>query len=434
MILHDPFCVLTAGFWLSFTAIALLIYGYAYRITSGSFFEKWGRGQLLLVTGMLPVLLFWFQKAPTFASLANLVCVPWVSLITLPLIFIGCLMLLFNETLANYILFMSLNSLDLMWNMLDYISKIQSTSIYTAKPGLVVLILAIIGLLVLHLPAGVPARMSGILLTLPLFFPVKIEKADTTFTMTMLEVGQGLAIVVETRNHVLVYDTGPAYSSSFDAGEDIILPFLRSNQHSKVDLLIQSHGDLDHIGGLVSLMKSIEIDSIVTSVPDEIQHSHVMYCKKGQFWKFDDITIEVLHPPNRNSFKGNNASCVVKISNGYLSVLLTGDIEKTAESSLVISQNKNLSADFLIAPHHGSKTSSTQTFIDTVGPDFVLFPVGHGNRFGFPKSDIVARYSASSVTTLASDQSGAIEIIIKDDQFEIVQHGVSNKRFWHTDI
>jgi competence protein ComEC len=432
ILVHDPFSVLSAGFWLSFSAISILMYGMLFRVANISRLMSWGYGQLLLVIGMAPVMFFWFQQAPMLGGLANIISVPWVSFITLPLLFIGTVFLGISESISFFIMTMALISLDYLWSVLLLLEGLKNNLVYIPRPSIISLFLAIMGSLLLLMPLGIPGRWLGACLLLPMIFPLSNRPAYGTYRTTTLEVGQGLAVVIETENHTIVYDTGPRFSQSFDAGEDILLPYIHFRGIREIDLLVQSHGDLDHIGGLQSLLDHIPVIKIISSVPDKIKHPNITLCRKGQFWIVDGVTLEVLHPIDSTSFTGNNASCVLKLDNGRYSVLLTGDIEKPAEQSMLEDEPASLAADFLIAPHHGSMTSSTEGFIHAVQPDYVIFPVGHGNRFGFPKSDIIARYQRREIKTLDTAISGAIELTLGKKDYKIIQYGQQNRRFWYS--
>mgnify|MGYP002355111768 CR=1 FL=1 len=209
----------------------------------------------------------------------------------------------------------------------------------------------------------------------------------------MIDVGQGLSALIRTHSHVLVFDTGPRYKDFFDSGETILLPMMEFFHIRHIDTLVVSHGDMDHIGGSATLIKMLPIDRIITSVPERfgVPSISVIACSAGQAWFWDGVRFEVLYPPVASFFKGNNGTCVLKLSTSTKSLLLTGDIEKEGEVVLLSSPEK-LTADVLVAPHHGSKTSSTEAFIDAVHPKVALFPVGYRNQYHLPSPIIVKRY------------------------------------------
>jgi competence protein ComEC len=291
---------------------------------------------------------------------------------------------------------------------------------------------AIVGVLLLLMLGGLPGRWLGLIWILPLFFPLqdRIERGE--FRMTLLDVGQGLSVVLETANHVILFDAGPRFSSRFDAGSAVIIPFLRQRKIDRVDLLMQSHGDNDHIGGLSQALKGVSVERILSSVPDKITHDNVGECFRGQNWTWDDIRFEVLHPSVNSELSGNDRSCVLKVSVRGQAILFTGDIEAPAERLILERDRKKLPSTILIAPHHGSLSSSTKGFIAAVKPEYVLFAVGYGNRFGFPKKAIIGRYQQASASILDTAQNGAIEINIGRRGVSVRSYRQYKKRFWYT--
>jgi competence protein ComEC len=227
------------------------------------------------------------------------------------------------------------------------------------------------------------------------------------FRLTLLDVGQGLAAVVQTQHHTLLFDTGPQFSSSFDAGAAVIEPFLRQQGIDRLDTLIISHGDNDHIGGAASLLRQFNVMQILSSVPDKLPNAQP--CHAGQSWQWDGVRFELLSPLT-DLASDNNNSCVLRVSAASGSALLTGDIERLAEQTLVEHYGTALKTDILIAPHHGSKTSSSPAFLAAVQPSIVLIPAGYLNRFNFPHPDIMQRYRALNAQIFDSAQHGAISV------------------------
>jgi competence protein ComEC len=270
-------------------------------------------------------------------------------------------------------------------------------------------------------------------LLLPLFFntPEKLENGEVWFTL--LDVGQGLAAVVQTRSHTLVYDTGPRFSENFDTGSAVVIPFLNQHGVQKIDRLIVSHGDNDHIGGTHSILSAIPVTDVYTSVPDKLAKKtpktiatvKTIRCSNTQSWEWDGVVFKMLHPPipsgsaqtSKNSFQGsfqgNDGSCVLHIEAPGGSILLTGDIHKKSEQHLIKNYPKQLTASILVVPHHGSKTSSSNDFIQAVEPQYALFPSGYRNRFGHPAEVVTDRYLKQRIKMLDSASHGAIQFKIK---------------------
>jgi competence protein ComEC len=247
----------------------------------------------------------------------------------------------------------------------------------------------------------------------------------------LLDVGQGLAAVVETRHHTLVFDTGPRFSPRFDTGEAVVVPYLRQRGWGQVNHLVISHGDTDHIGGAESLLALMPVAAISSSVPEKLDAWPVMSCRRGQAWEWDGVRFTLLHPPADSAVVRNDASCVLKVTAGKHSVLLTGDIEKSAERTLLQHDQAMLRANILVAPHHGSNSSSTMPFIEAVNPEYVLFPVGYRNRFGFPREAVVQRYQQAEVGVLDTASAGAISFSLGQGTLQPSRYRHTARRYWH---
>jgi competence protein ComEC len=211
---------------------------------------------------------------------------------------------------------------------------------------------------------------------------------------------------VETQNHLLIYDTGAQFSSTFDMGRTVVAPYLQSRHYEHIDTLIISHADNDHRGGMDSIQEIMQVAQTLSSDPGKILSS--TSCQAGQSWEWDKVRFEILWPNPDTPGSRNNRSCVLKVTADNVSVLLPGDIEKESEHALVERYGHRLKADVLIAPHHGSRTSSTHAFIEAVSPHDVLFPVGRLNRYGFPKQDVIQRYQDRDIVIHRTDQHGAV--------------------------
>jgi competence protein ComEC len=248
--------------------------------------------------------------------------------------------------------------------------------------------------------------------------------------MTLLDVGQGLAAVVQTANHQLVFDTGAKFSTESDMGQSVLLPFLRSQGIDSIDTLIVSHGDNDHIGGAASLLLSMPTKQVLTSVPQKLSDFSPTFCSAGHSWLWDEVKFSILSP-QREFISENDNSCVLLVTGKYGAVLLTGDIEAAAESWLVDNVGENLQAKVLIAPHHGSKTSSTAPFLQTVKPEFVLIPAGYRNQFGHPHPSVLQRYQQAGISWLSSASSGAIDVKLDKTGSVVTSMRQTNSHYWN---
>jgi competence protein ComEC len=430
VLLLDPLAVLAAGFWLSFAAVALiflLLGGHLERLPR---WQQALRVQLGLSLGLFPLVLGLFQRTSLVAPLANLVAVPAVGLLVVPLALLGCGLLFLWPAAGAGLLQIGAVLLEQLARGLAWLGG-QSWAGWSGSASPLALGLAGLGLLVLLLPRGVPHRWLGGILLLPLLLPAPSRLAEGRARFTLLDVGQGLAAVVQTRHHVLVFDTGPRFGRRFDTGQAVLVPFLRQAGLRQVDMLILSHGDSDHIGGARSLRSALPIQRILGSDPARLPDWPITPCRRGQHWEWDGVRFSMLHPDADTALRRNDASCVLQVRAGPHRLLLSADIERPAERRLLRRDGPALRADILVAPHHGSKTSSSAAFIAAVDPDFVLFPVGYRNRYGFPRPAVVARYRQPGRRLLDTARSGAIAFVLGAGALQATEYRQQARRYWH---
>jgi len=282
--------------------------------------------------------------------------------------------------------------------------------------------------LLLLAPRGVPARWLGLVWLLPMFLVRPALPESGAARVTLLDVGQGLAVVVQTAGHTLVYDTGARLSARFDAGRAVVVPFLRQAGVARVDTLIVSHGDNDHIGGSTSLLAAMPVTRVLSSVPERLANAEG--CRNGQTWEWDGVRFVILHPQPESSLVGNNRSCVLRVESRFGTVLLPGDIAAKAERNLLLRAEKQLRADILVVPHHGSKTSSTENFLDTVHPRVALLPVGYRNRYHHPHPLVVARYRERNIALEDSASAGAITVELGQQGLQLKRYRETQRRYW----
>ena len=432
-LLIDPLAVLSAGWWLSFWAVTVIAYLVGGRHGQLNIAQKWMNLHVVLAFAMLPLLLMFFQQASLIAPLANIIAVPWVSFVVVPVALVGALVFSLNETAGELILELAGTLLDVIWPLLQWMSGLEFAQWYQHEPLAWTLLPAIVGVFILFMPRGLPARWVGVFLLLPMFLIKPAPPGQGEARVTVLDVGQGLSVVVQTRQHVLVYDAGPRFSDSFDTGQAVVVPFLRHQGIRHLDTLIVSHGDNDHIGGVNSLLAAFPATRIISSVPGEITAAPASRCQHGQQWDWDGVHFEVLHPGPEDKLTGNNASCVLRIeAGGGQTALLTGDIERQAELSLLQKVRDRLPADVLVVPHHGSKTSSTPAFVAAVNPAMALMPSGYRNRYGFPKAEISDRYTDIQASVEQTGLSGALTVTLGRDVnvLEIQRYRDHMPRYW----
>lgn len=403
VLLVDPLAVLSAGFWLSFAAVAWIIYLTQGRYPSPRW--RWAFIHVFIALGLTPLLLLFFGESSLVAPLANLVAVPVVSFLVVPLCLIAMALVLWWSAAADPLLTLAAWLLNKLWLWLDWLASLPVASLNLTDSPLILLIAAFLGIALLMAPRHLPAKHLSVVLILPLFLWQPDRPKANGFWLTILDVGQGLAAVVETQHHTLVFDTGPRFSDSFDTGEAAVVPYLQSQRTDNLDTLIISHGDNDHIGGAQSLLASYPAQRLLTSVPEELDGSNA--CEQGQGWQWDGVHFEILHPGEAVLPGRNDASCVLLIDDGENRALLTGDIEKPAEKAL-LAKSEMLNADIMTAPHHGSATSSTTRFIRAVSPQTIIIPAGYRNRYRFPAPEVTQRYRDVGSQVLVTGENGAV--------------------------
>jgi competence protein ComEC len=293
-------------------------------------------------------------------------------------------------------------------------------------------------------PRGLPGRALGFVWLLPLFVVAPLLPPPGAFRVTVLDVGQGLAVLVQTSAHSLLYDTGPRFNESADAGDRIIAPMLGGSGVARLDAMIVSHQDSDHSGGALSLLQTVPVTWLASSLP--LEHAIVRAriesgetaerCVAGQRWQWDGVDFALLHPVEANyvnpKLKANDLSCVLRVSNPAGSALLTGDIEARTEADLIRRDGAALHANLLLVPHHGSRTSSTSAFIAAVAPDVAVFTPGYRNRFGHPRPEIVARYADAGIRMYRTDYEGALTFAFEPGATLAARRERDiDPRYWH---
>lgn len=432
VLLLDPLAVLSAGFWLSFLAVAVIVYAVAGRLGKPGYFEGVIKINWATTVALSPLLLFFFQQVSIIAPLANLIAVPIVSFLAVPPSLLTVMVMFVSPALAGKLLFLVDAVLQGLWWILNELASAPLSAINHAEPSVWALCFAIPGVLIMLAPAGMPSRWLGLVMFLPLAFTRPEQPETGNFKMTLLDVGQGLSAVVQTSHHVLVYDTGAKFSEQSDMGQSVLLPFLRKQGVDRIDSLVVSHGDNDHIGGAESLLAGIETEQVLTSVPQQLSSHSPIACAAAQSWDWDGVIFTVLSPRPPGFVSENDNSCVLKIQSEKNSVLLTGDIEAAAESWLVGVYGEQLKADVLIAAHHGSKTSSTPMFLQTVRPDYVLIPAGYRNQFGFPHQSVLKRYQDIKAKWLNVADQGAIFVEADKESLAVQSMRTVESKYWNS--
>jgi competence protein ComEC len=443
----DPWAVLSPGFWLSFFAVGLLIYVGSGRLIA-SRPPRWtarvaanvaqaARGQWAITLGLVPLSLALFQQVSLIGPLANAAAIPLVTFVVVPITLFAALL---GVPLAWLVAHAALAPL---MTAMASLAALDGAAWAQHKPPDGAVLAGIAGVLVCLAPRGLPGRFLGLVALVPMFAWRPLPPAPSTFRMTVLDVGQGTAIVVRTHSHALLYDTGPGWHETADAGSRIVAPFLRAEGVRRLDVMIVSHKDLDHSGGALSVLQVVPVGVLVSSLPldspivaRQSERGAALRCRDGQRWSWDGVAFEIVFPDDAHYGdalrRSNDLSCVLRITTPAGHALLAGDIEAVSEIELVTTRRDALAADVLVVPHHGSRTSSTSSFVEAVAPRHAVFTVGHRNRYGHPRADVVGRYVRANAQIHRTDHSGALTFTF-DAPGPGPPHAerAATRRYWH---
>jgi competence protein ComEC len=440
VVLLDPWAVLWPGFWLSFGAVAVILFAGHGRIgpppsgPRGALLVA-GRTQWAVTAGLVPLTLLLFGQISVVSPLANAVAIPLVSFVVTPLALAGSLV---PGPPGDWLLLVAHWAVEMLAWLLRQMAAWPGAVWRAPAPQAWVFLLGLGGTLWMLMPRGWPHRWAGAVALLPMLLQLPDHPRPGAFRVTAFDVGQGMALLVETAGHRLLYDTGPAYAPGADGGSRVILPYLRMRGIAAIDGLVISHSDSDHTGGALALLEGTDVGWLASSLPDghpavRAARRHVR-CAAGQHWEWDGIAFDMLHPLpasyDDGLLKANARSCTLRISNGARTVLLAGDIEAAQEAALLGRARERLRADVLLAPHHGSGTSSTAAFLQAVRPDVAIFQVGWRNRYHHPKPEVYARYGALGVQRLRTDDAGALELEI-GTAVDWRAYRTAHARYWY---
>ena len=438
----DPWALLQPGFWLSFAAVGLLMASAPVPRAAPSTLSRREaiaqtlrhglHTQVVATLGLAPLTLVFFQQLSLVGFVANLVAIPLITLLITPLALLGVVLPPLWQ--AGAWLVQGLAS-GLGW------LAAWSGAVWTAgvapwwfqAAGL-------FGALLLLLPLPWRLRSLAVPLMLPLFFPPQPRPAEGEMHITVADIGQGSATLVRTRTHVLLHDAGPAYSRDSEAGTRVLLPLLRAQATRRIDLLMLSHRDADHVGGAAALLAALPVAALSSSLEaahplraGSLPHQR---CEAGQQWVWDGVHFAVLHPRAedyaRSDLKPNAMSCVLRVADAAgRSLLLTGDIEAEQEQRLVATDAAALRSRVLVVPHHGSKTSSTPAFLDAVAPHIAVVQAGYRNRFGHPAPPVLARYTEHGIPVRRTDACGAWSWRPREEGDSPTCERDAAARYWH---
>jgi competence protein ComEC len=435
VVLVDPWAPLAPGFWLSFGAVAVILYVTAGRIGREHWLRAAARVQIAVTLALIPPLLAMFQQVSIVSPLANAVAIPVVSLVVAPLTLAGA------AAPPDLILQLAHFVMSGCMALLEWLESLPDTVWQQHAPPAWTVIAAVAALAWLLAPRGLPGRWLGLVGLLPLFTVAPAALGEGDAEVTVLDVGQGLSVVVRTARHALLYDAGPPLGATGDSGARIVVPYLRAAGIRRLDGMILSHDDNDHWGGAESVLQATPVGWTMSSLPDldplVVRAAPGLRCMAGQRWQWDGVRFDLLHP-SRESYgdprlRDNDRSCVLKIEAPGGRVLIPADIERRSEARLLETAPDAIRADVLVAPHQGSRTSSTPEFVQAVAPRIVVFPVGYRNRFGHPHPEVVQRYREAGARTWRSDRDGAVVISIPaQGAMRVTPYRAVYRRYWQT--
>ncbi len=433
VLLFDPLASLSASFWLSFAAVALI--GLLLnRRHQAKPWQQWLQVQWGLSLALIPLTAVWFGSFSLISPIANLIAIPWVTGSVVPLVLLGVIVLPFSAVWAAELWWLAAQSLQVLFDILTYFST-QTWALWTipALPWYWLLV-SLLGVALWLLPAGMPGRYLSVVCFLPLFVWQVERPQQSEFCLDVLDVGQGLATVVRTAQHNFLFDTGPRFRSGFDSGEAIILPWLQAQGVRSMDAMMISHDDLDHSGGARSILAALPVQQLWVNTEKQMDlHPTTGLCRAGLTWRWDGVDFTVLHPSDTTQTQSDNDfSCVIRVSNGNQSVLLVADIAQAVERQL-IRQFSELKSDVLLVGHHGSKTSSSAEWLQAVEPEIAIVSAGYRNAFGHPHPDVVARYQRAGITLFSTIDSGAIHVDFSPHvaELKVEAYRREYKKFWN---
>jgi competence protein ComEC len=433
ILLLDPLASLTASFWLSFGAVALILAasGRLDRPVSSrrppalAALAGFCRLQLALTLGLAPLVIWFFGQVSIVSVIVNLIAIPVFAFVVVPASLLTAIAALIGADIGGLAAATGVMA-DAVWRLLEMAADYRLAAFELPRPPLSVLLLALAAISMGIGRHRLPGRRLALLALLPLLVDHSRSPAPGFMRATILDVGHGLAVAMQTESHRVLYDAGPLFRSGFDAGAEIVTPALTALGDGTLDLLIVSHGDSDHAGGAGAIVGRYPEARVMTG-PD-VAMPATERCIAGRAWNFDGVHFRVLHPPESSSLEGNDSSCVVRVETRAGSLLLTGDIEARAEA--VLMAIGNLDADVVVVPHHGSQTSSTSAFVRAVAPQAAIVSAGHNNRWGFPKPDVSRRWLDAGADVLVTGDLGAIDIAFALEGVQISALRQMRRRYW----
>lgn len=426
IVLVDPLALLSAGFWLSFGGVAWLLW--CLPQAGGRPLRDFLSAQWVATLGLLPLTAILFGQASLAGPLANLVAIPWWSLVVVPLSLLGTALEGLHAGWGGGAWRLAAAAFDRSWPLFERLAASPLSLWWLPEARWFALPMALAAAFWLLLPRGVPGKPLALLLWLPLLWPDRDLPRPGEVELVVLDVGQGMALLVRTAGHSLLYDMGPAVRDGYDAGERVVIPALQALGVRRVDAMVVSHGDADHAGGLEAVRRRFPGKRLL--VPEGVDIAGASNCLAGSGWERDGVRFRFLHPPLHFPYLRNESSCVLRIESAHGAILLPGDIGEAIEERLVGRVPEDLPAEVVVVPHHGSRTSSTSAFVAATGPRLALVSAGHGNRFGHPDPAAVARWQAAGAEVPGTAGEGALRVRLGAQGITVSGERERRPRLW----
>ncbi|MFT3762061.1 MAG: DNA internalization-related competence protein ComEC/Rec2 [Pseudoxanthomonas sp.] len=427
VLLFDPLAVLAAGFWLSFAGVAWLLWCLPHE-GKRPLLKEFVSAQGVATLGLLPLTVVLFGQASLAGPLANLLAIPWWSLVVVPLSLLGTALEALHAGAGAWAWNWATACFDPSWWLFSAMAQSRFALWWLPEARGFALPLALVAAFWLLLPRGVPGKPLAALLWLPLLWPDRGLPAQGEAQLTVIDVGQGLSVLVRTQRHALLYDAGPAVRDGFDAGERAVAPALHALGVARLDRAVISHGDNDHAGGFEAVKRVVPVAAAWTPAGSPVPAEHA--CVAGQGWEWDGVRFRFLHPTPHFPYLGNEASCVLRVETAQGAALLVGDIGAVVERMLVARAAADLRADVVLAAHHGSGNSSDPAFVAATGARLALVSAGYGNRFGHPAPAVVERWQRAGAEVLDTADSGALTVWLARDGLALRERRVAEPRLW----
>lgn len=426
VLLSDPLAILLPGFWLSFAGVACLVIYFADHQHAP--WQQFLSAQKVAMISLLPPTLAFFNQVSVIGPGLNLLVIPWWSFVVIPLSLLALVVDPISPGLGSHLWTLAGHCFAWLWPIIRNATHMSFGTWWVPEPSWLAIGLASLGVGWWLMPHGTPGRWQAQLLVLPLVWPTSTWPRHQALHVVILDVGQGLSVIVRTKRHTLLYDTGPASPEGFDAGARVVVPALRALGVNLLDALVISHADLDHAGGVAAVSAAIPIKQ--RFAPPMAPLARVQSCLQGQGWQWDGVWFEYLHPPLGFPYLGNASSCVLRVRTAATTMILPGDIPAIVEQRLLREGQLQRPTDLVVVPHHGSLSSSSMAFIHATSPRLAIISAGAQNRFHHPHPEVVARWQAQGAQVRITTCSGAIRIAVTDQGVQVHEQRHWRPRLW----